>query len=85
MGGKLPRLVQTVDKAFECPKCNGQLSIPNSATLAYYCGQYECNYEINYTEMTVEQKYYAKIAREAEQQACKETVVEYLKRKIWNL
>ena len=84
MSDKLPKLVQTVNEAFTCPKCGRKLGIPNSATVAYYCSDYNCNYEIGYPDMTTEQRYYAKIAREAEEQASKDTVVEYLNRRIWN-
>jgi len=77
--------VDSVYKAFECEECGSIMSVPNSNMIALYCSEYDCSYEVSWNHMSVEQKYYAKIAQEQDSPICSsERVVQTLKDIDWN-
>jgi hypothetical protein len=55
------------------------MGVPNSNTPVYYCPKYKCSYEKRWSQMTVEQRFYAKVAQNCERPAKKEVVKEWLK------
>jgi hypothetical protein len=62
------------------------MDIPNTGAFKLYCPEYSCQYEIGHRDMTIEQKFYVKIARESDSRAkVKERVRNWLESGEWDV
>lgn len=76
--------VSTVERALGCPECGDVMNIKTSGAAKMYCSRPCCN-EVNANEMSPEQRFYVKIAREESDAGVnpRETVIEWLESGGW--
>jgi hypothetical protein len=72
--------IESVDKAFKCPSCGESMGVPNSNSLVLYCANYDCTQDdITPNNMSVEQRFYAKVAKQVDDpRSTKESVKAWL-------
>jgi len=67
-----------VDKAFRCPECGNTLSVPNSNPIAFYCSNYDCQFEKKWPQLGTERRYFGLVFQSMNETRAKRAVLKHM-------